>query len=211
MITYGSYISRMTNLAGAALWVTVLDSLVAFLAAAIVLPAVFAFNFDPAAGPSLTFITLPAVFSQMPFGHLFGPLFFVLLTIAALTSSVSLMEVVIAYFVDEKGFSRKQAGLIFSFLIFLLGIPSSLSMGIWGDIKIADKNFFDAMDYLTSNLIMPIGGIGISLFVGWVIFDKAERELTSDGYYTVPLLPVWRIICRYVAPVAIFWILVTGL
>lgn len=211
MITYGSYISRMTNLPGAALWVTCLDSLVAILAAAIVLPAVFAFNFDPAAGPSLTFITLPAVFSQMPFGTIFGSLFFILLTIAALTSSVSLMEVVIAYFVDEKGFCRKKAALLFGFLIFLLGIPSSLSLGIWSGYQVAGKNFFDMMDYLTSNLIMPIGGIGISLFVGWVIFDVAEKELTSDGYYNFPLMGLWRFICRYVAPIAIGWILVTGL
>lgn len=211
MITYGSYLSHRENLPSSALWVTSLDFSVALLAGLVVLPAVFAFGFDPAAGPGLAFITLPAVFSQMPVGQVFAVLFFVLLAIAALTSAVSLLEVVVAYFVDEKGMPRRLAAVVFGTLIFLLGIPSSLSMGVWSGFTIADRGFLDSMDYLTSNLMLPIGGIGVSVFVGWVVAPRVLAEVTSDGQYRFPLAPVWLFICRFIAPVAIAWILISGI
>ncbi|MDA0304833.1 MAG: sodium-dependent transporter [Proteobacteria bacterium] len=211
MITYGSYLARTTNLPGAALWVTSLDTLIAVMAGFMILPAVFAFGFDPGAGPGLTFITLPAVFSKIPFGAFFGVLFFVLLAVAALTSAISLIEVVVAYLVDEKGIARPKAALSSGIAIFLLGIPSSLSLGIWNDYTVAGKGFFDAMDYLASNILLPTGGIFISLFVGWVVFDKVmdgNQGGIGDGFRYVGL---WRIICRYIAPLAIAWVLISGL
>lgn len=211
MLTYSSYLSHKENLPSAALSVTLLDTLVALLAGAVILPAVFAFGFDPAAGPGLTFKTLPAVFSQMPAGALFGTMFFLLLAIAALTSAISLLEVVVAYFVDEKGMPRRAAATLFGFVAFLIGIPSSLSLGIWSGLSFGGKSFFDIMDYLATNLLLPIGGIFVAIFVGWVIAPKAMEEVTSNGAHPFPLAPLWCFFCRYVSPVAIGWILFEGL
>lgn len=211
MITYGSYLHHKENLPGSALWVTSLDAMVAILAGLLIMPAVFAFGFDPASGPGLTFITLPAVFASMPLGEVFAVLFFLLLTIAALTSAVSLLEVVVAYFVDERGFHRKRATVLFALLILLLGIPSSLSLGVWSGFTVGGKGFLDLMDYLTSNILLPVGGFFIAIFVGWVVYPKVIAELTNQGERPFPYARLWGFVCRYVAPVAIAWILVSGL
>ena len=212
MITYGSYLSKKENLPGSAGWVTLLDSAVAVMAGLLILPAVFAFGFDPSAGPGLTFITLPAVFAQMPFGAFFAFLFFLLLAIAALTSAVSILEVVVAYFVDDRGVSRKSAAVIIGFVIFLLGIPSSLSMGVMGDVKIiAGKNFFDLMDFISSSLLLPIGGLFISLFVGWVVWGKAQEEIAAHNGVIPIWVGAWGVIVKFIAPIAIAFILLKGL
>jgi NSS family neurotransmitter:Na+ symporter len=211
MITYGSYLSHRENLPRAAAWVTFSDLLVALVAGLVILPAVFAFSFDPDAGPGLVFITLPAVFAQMPAGVVFAVLFFVLLVIAALTSAVSLLEVLVAYFADQWGWHRKPAAVLFGFMAFALGIPSSLSFGLWSDFEIAGRSIFDFLDYVSSNLLLPLGGLAITLFVGWAILPQAMREATSEGAHPFLLAGVWRMVCRYVAPVAIAWILLSGL
>ena len=211
MITYGSYVSHKANLPGAALWVTSLDSVIAVLAGVLVLPAVFAFGLDPQAGPGLTFITLPAVFSRMPLGVLFGTLFFLLLFIAALTSAVSLLEVAVAYFVDEKGVGRIKATLTVGAVIYLLGIPSSLSLGVWRDVTVAGKGIFDLMDYVASNLLLPLGGIFIALFAGWVVYPRVIDEATGGGARPFRWAPLWKVMCRFVAPAAVAWILIAGL
>ncbi len=212
MITYGSYLNKKENLGKSAIWVTSLDSGVAVLAGLLILPAVFAFGFDPAAGPGLTFITLPAVFAQMPGGTFFGVLFFFLLTIAALTSAVSLLQPIVSYFSDEKGWNPKIAAVVAGVTIFVLGIPSSLSLGVWSDFHIiGEKGFLDSMDYVASNILLPVGGILISIFVGWVMADKMKEEVTNNGEKPFPFLGAWLFICRFVAPVAVAWILVSGL
>ena len=211
MITYGSYLSAKVSLPNAALWVTSLDTLIAVMAGFMILPAVFAFGFDPGAGPGLTFITLPAVFSQIPGGAFFGTLFFVLLAVAALTSAISLLEVVVAYLVDERGTSRLRAAVGAGFVIFLLGIPSSLSLGVWSSFTVAGKSIFDIMDYLASNLMLPAGGIFIALFAGWVAFPKIMDGTEGCIGDDFRLAKVWQAICRYVAPVAIAVVLVSGL
>ena len=211
MLTYGSYLDRRSDLPGSALWVTGLDSIVAILAGLIILPAVFAFGFDPSQGPGLTFVTLPAVFAQIPAGEVFAVAFFVLLAVAALTSSVSLLEVVVAYFVDEQGMNRVKAATIFGTIIFLLGIPSSLSFGVLGKFTIAGKNFFDAIDFISSNILLPAGGIGVAIFAGWIIHARALREATGDGMVRFAWAPYWSIIVKYIAPVAIVLILINGL
>jgi NSS family neurotransmitter:Na+ symporter len=211
MITYGSYLSHQVNLPRSAAWVTFIDVAAAVLAALLVLPAVFAFGFDPQAGPGLTFITLPAVFSQMPAGAVFAPLFFALLAIAALTSAVSLLEVVVAYFVDERGMSRPAAALTFGAVITVLGVPSSLSFGLWSGFTVGGKGFLDLMDYVASNLLLPLGGICIVCFVGWAIYPKALAEATSQGTQSFRWAPLWAIVCKFVAPAAILWILISGL
>lgn len=211
MITYGSYLSKKENIASSAAWVTMLDTAVAVMAGLLILPAVFAFGFNPSAGPGLTFITLPAVFAQMPFGAFFAFLFFLLLAIAALTSAVSILEVIVAFFVDSCGMHRKATSIIVGAVVFLLGIPSSLSFGVMGEVKLFDKNFFDIMDFLSSNLLLPIGGLFISLFAGWVIWPKAKLDIAGeDG--TVPVwMTAWGIIVRVIAPLAIFFILLNQL
>ncbi len=211
MITYGSYLSVKISLPNAALWVTSLDTLIAVMAGFMILPAVFAFGFDPGAGPGLTFITLPAVFSKIPLGAFFGTLFFVLLAVAALTSAISLLEVVVAYLVDEKGVARPKAAWGAGAAIFLLGIPSSLSLGVWSSYTIAGKGFFDVMDYLASNIMLPAGGIFISLFAGWVVFPRlmdGSQGGIDEGFRWAG---VWQVICRYFAPVAITWTLISGI
>ncbi|MDV7339200.1 sodium-dependent transporter [Terasakiella sp. A23] len=211
MITYGSYLSKKENIAKSALWVSTLDSSVAVLAGLLILPAVFAFGFDPAAGPALTFITLPAVFAQMPGGEFFGILFFLLLSVAALTSAVSLLQPIVAYFVDEKGWNFKATAVVFGLIIFALGVPSSLAQGIWSDFHIFGKDFLTFMDYITANIMLPVGGILISVFVGWSVAGKMQDEVTNEGEKTFPFMGVWLFICRFVAPVAIGWILISGL
>ena len=209
ILTYGSYLDGEANLGKSAWQVTFLDTSVAILAGLAILPAVFAFGMDPGAGPGLTFVTLPAVFMSMPGGIFFGTLFFLLLTIAALTSSISLLEPLVAFF-SSKGYTRTQITITSGFLSFLLGIPCSLAMGIWGDFTIFGKNFFDLMDFLTSNLILPIGGFLIAIFVGWVITPRALKEVCGDNAPGF-LANVWIFILRFIAPVAILLILLSGL
>ncbi len=211
LITYGSYLSHKENLSRAAIWVTLADMSVAVISGLVILPAVFAFGFDPTEGPGLVFITLPAVFGQMPAGVVFAVLFFMLLTIAALTSSVSLLEVVIAYLIDERKMRRAPAAIGAGTLIFIVGIACSLSMGVWSDFTIAGMNIFDFMDYSSSNVMLPVGGIAISLFVGWVILPRATQEATSQGTQPFVWVKGWQFICRYVAPIAIAWILISGI
>ncbi|MCH2273998.1 sodium-dependent transporter [Thalassospira sp.] len=211
MITYGSYLSKKENIASSAGWVTLLDTSVAVMAGLLILPAVFAFGFDPSAGPGLTFITLPAVFAHMPMGSVFAFMFFLLLGIAALTSAVSILEVVVAYFVDDRGISRKSASIVVGVIIFLLGIPSSLSLGIMGEFTIFGLGFFDLMDYISSKLLLPIGGLFISLFVGWIVWDKAKEDIAAHNSVVPGWINAWGIIVKFIAPLAIAFILLKGL
>lgn len=211
ILTYGSYLSRRVYLPGAAVAVTALDTTIAVLAGLLIFPAVFAFGMDPAAGPGLTFITLPAVFGQMPGGAWLELAFFVLLAVAALTSAVSLLEVVVAYFVDEKRAQRGRATTITAFAIFLLGIPSSLALGVMGDVTLFGKNFFDLMDYLASNILLPVGGILIAVFAAWVVWPRMIDEVSGLERSTFLLAGVWRLMLGVMAPVGIAWVLISGL
>ena len=209
MVTYGSYLPKDTSIPGAAAQVCFLDTAVAFLAGLVIFPAVFAFGLEPGAGPGLTFITLPNVFAQMPGGAVWSALFFLLLLVAAITSSISLLEVVCAYFIDEMNWSRAKAAWVMGLVIFALGVPSAISLG--GGLKIAGKDFLDAADFLASNILLPLGGLFIALFVGWVWTDAAKKEITNEGTIPFGLMGPWLWICRVVAPVAIAWIFLKGL
>ncbi|QPC43750.1 sodium-dependent transporter [Kaustia mangrovi] len=211
MITYGSYLRPHDGIFGSALWVTVIDTSVAVLAGLVILPAVFAFGAEPSAGPGLTFITLPSIFAQMPLGEVFAILFFFLLVIAALTSAVSLLEVVVAYFVDEFSANRINTTMIVGAFTFVVAVPSSLSLGVWSGYTIAGKGVLDALDFLTNNITMPVGGLLIALFVGWVIKPEIVRDLVEDSKIPPIVVAAWRIVIRFVAPVAIATILVNGL
>lgn len=189
MITYGSYLPERTNLLSAALLIAFLDTLVALLAGLAIFTAVFAFGLAPDGGPGLIFNVLPVVFSQMPGGVFFGFLFFVLLSIAALTSGISLLEVVTAYFVDERGWARRRAALGFGVIIFLVGLPCALSVGGPLTTEIFGRSFFDAADYLSFTVLLPLGGLLITLFTltVWGVGDFiAELKKGSDVSLSIP-------------------------
>lgn len=209
MMTYGSYMSKKDSIPSAAVQIVFLDTIIALIAGVAIFTAVFATGQDPAAGPGLIFQTLPVVFTKMPGGYIFSILFFLLLTIAALTSSISLLEVVVAYFVDEKKWKRKQAVIAFGIITFLVGIPSALSFNLIADVKIFGLNFFDLADWLASNILLPIGGLFISIFVAWIWgFDKVLIEMKRGAESLFELHPwiikFWKIFIKYFSPVLIF-------
>ena len=207
MVTYGSYVEKGANLFSSTLWVIALTVLVCFLSGLMVLPAVFAFGFNPSAGPGLTFITMPAVFAHMPFGALFAALFFALLLVAALTSSVSLLEVMVSFLIDEFKVNRRSASIWVTVLIFVLGIPSSLSFGILNNIKLFGMSIFDFLDYTTSNLLMPLNEIFLAIFVGWVIWPKVQADLSANGH-APKALPLMKVFLRFIVPLLIGAILI---
>ena len=183
MITYGSYIkSKKDSLPKAAAIITLLDTSAAFLAGFVIFPTVFAFGAEPGAGPGLTFITLPKVFALMPGGQVWSALFFLLLCVAALTSAISLLEVVVAYAIDNLKWPRHKAAIGIGGVIFLLGVPSALSQGAVS-LNILGMSFLDLLDFISNNILLTVGGLLISLFVGWVIPDTAKKETTSKSFY----------------------------
>ena len=203
MITYGSYLSPKEDLATSAFFVVIFDTMIALLVGMVIFPAVFALGLEPAEGPSLVFSVLPAVFTQIPMGGFVAVLFFILLTIAAITSGISLLEVVVAYFVDEKGWSRKKAVLFSSFIIFAFGIPSGLSFGSMSNIKWLGMTFFDHVDNIASNYLLPIGGTLTAIFVGWVWSPaKAKKEIEKHGGI-FRFATAWKLLIRYISPLAV--------
>ncbi len=205
MITYGSYLSRNDKIFSSGLYIVGLDTLIAIMAGLAIFPAVFAMGMDPAAGPGLIFNIVPAVFGKMNYGTIFSIIFFVLLLIAALTSAISLLEVVVAHITDEKGWSRKKAVIIFGLVIFVLGIPSALSFGVLSDLKIFfSVNFFDFMDKLTERYMLPLGGFFIALSLGWKYgLHKTAHELDGELKNTL-LINIWPFMLKYVSPVVLF-------
>ena len=200
MITYGSYLGGEESLPRSAFVVSLLDPVVALMAGLAIFPAVFAMGQQPDVGPGLVFVSLPAVFVEMPGGAIFGPLFFFLLAIAALTSGISLLEVVTAYFVDEKGYSRSRAVLTFGTMIFLIGIPSALSMGAMRDFVIIRWNPFDFVDHIASNYLLPVGGLLISIFVGWAWGVRSATEEARKGNPSFPWARMWHFLIKYICP-----------
>lgn len=179
MITYGSYVDREQNVFLSSLSIVVLDTVIALLAGLAIFPAVFAMGFAPDAGPALIFQLIPQVFARIPLGFAWCMVFFLLLSVAALTSGISLQEVVTAYFIDERGWSRKRATIVFGSVIWFLGCLSAVSFYGWGRLLwlkqvlqsvfgTVPASFFATMDNLASNWMLPLGGFFISLFVGWI-------------------------------------------
>jgi len=208
MITYGSYTNKQDKLPLSALPVCIIDTSVAFLAGLVIFPSVFAFGMDAGAGPGLTFVTLPQVFAKMPGGPIWSAFFFILLFIAAITSSISLLEVVCAYFIDN-GWTRSKAAWVMGIIIFFLGVPAAYSLT--GNLKFLGKDFLDAMDFLASNVLLPLGGFFIAIFVGWIWADEARKEVSNNGTYSFGLMELWIWSCRILSPVAIAYIFFTGL
>jgi NSS family neurotransmitter:Na+ symporter len=209
MLTYGSYMSEKDSIPGAALQIVILDTLIALIAGTAIFTSVFAVGLAPDAGPGLIFQTLPVVFSKMPGGYFFSILFFISLTIAALTSSISLLEVVVSFFVDELKWKRHTAAIVLSVFIFALGVPSALSFNLFTDIKIFDFDFFGLVDFIASNILLPLGGLFIAVFVAWIWgYDKVIPNLRKGAenfFDNFPLLSsLWKIFLKYLSPVLIF-------
>lgn len=211
MVTYGSYLDKKENILNTGVIVPALDTAVALIAGIAIIPAVFALGFEATEGPGLMFITLPAVFASMPMGSIFNIAFFLLVVFASLTSSISMLEVAVSYFVDEKQKSRVPTTLIIGLVIFALGIPASLSMGVWQDVGIlGNLGFFDVYDKLTSNILLPTGAFLLCIFTGWIFkTEEAIKEIESSGV-KFKLASMWSVLIKYVVPVGVLIILINS-
>jgi len=204
MITYSSYFNNQVNLQRTTVEVTVIDTAVSILAGIMIFPAVFNFGIEPTAGVELVFITLPNVFGKLPLSNLWCGLFFVLLAVAALTSTISLHEVVTAYLHEEFKMKRKKAAWVVTIGVCILAICSSLSFGILKNMTLFGLTFFDLLDYVTAKLMLPFGGMLLSIFIGWRIDKKIlKAELTNQGTVTFYFFKTYCFLIRYVVPVAI--------
>ena len=213
MITYGSYFREDQKIVGTAVRVMLADLLVSILAGIAIFPAVFSFGFQPDAGPSLLFITIPAVFASMPFGNIFMVLFFILAGIAATGAMISLLEVPVAYLEERYAMTRKRATISVSLLLALFGSTAALSNSTLANVSIFGKSFFDLYDFLSSNLLLPLGGMFITLFVGWVWgFGKIQETLSNKGTLSnQSTIKALFFVIRYVTPVLLFVVLLSSL
>ncbi len=198
IMAYGAYMPANQNIGRTAVSVAALDTGVALLAGIAIFPIVFANGLAPSEGPGLVFVTLPIAFSAMPLGILFGTLFFVLLSIAALSSSISLIEPGVAWLIESLKIKRTTATIILGFTAWFLGLFSALSFNLISEFTIFGRNFFDATDFLTSQIMLPLGGIFIAIFVGWIM--KKEHVLDGLGFKEDFIFKAWYFSVRYIAP-----------
>ena len=219
MCTYGSYLKRSENLGRNTALICTLDTLVAFMAAFIIIPALFATGVEPGKGASFAFVSLAGVFQQMPAGWLFGVLFYLLLFFAALTSAISLLEGTVAYLTEEKKMGRTKATCLVAIGLFVIGVFYTLSQanmeikGIWldGASGLTFPAFGDFLEFLTDRLLTPVGSLAFCIFVGWIWgAHKGVEELEQDGV-KFRFAKIWTVLVKYVAPAAIIVILVAGL
>ncbi len=206
IMTYGSYLKEDDDIVAASITVSFLDTLIALLATLVLFPIIFTFGLEPSAGPGLVFITIPIALSQMAGGGLLAFTFFGLLVFAALTSAISMLEVTAAYFIDERGWTRRKATLISGAMVALVGIPSALSGGeLFGDgfAGIFGRNWFDTFDYLASNWMLPLGGLGVAIYTGWKMDDKIRHHHFLSGTKLAVFFTGWLWLLKFLVPVAI--------
>jgi len=204
IMVYGSYLPKGISIAKTAFLIAGADTIVALLAGIAIFPIVFANNLHPDSGPGLIFQTLPIAFGAMAGGWLMGILFFVMLVIAALTSSISLIEPVVAWLVESKGFSREKACVWSGIATWFLGLGTVFSFNVWSNFKFFDRSIFQLLDYLTANLMLPIGGFCIAVFAGWIMKRQhTEQELDMPN---VASYQTWKILISFVAPLAVFFV-----
>lgn len=214
MLTYGSYLDRKTNISSSALEIVALNTFYALMAGLMIFPIVFTYDVDPQVGPGLFFITLPEVFARMPAGQLVSISFFLLVAFAAITSAISLLEVVVSYFIDELSWSRKKADYVMGAVIFLIGVPSALS---WSTLKgftiFGKRDVFDSLDFLATNYMLPIGGFFIAIFAGWILTHGQKEAEIKRIENTFHFYGIWHFLVKYIAPLAVLVILLqkTGL
>lgn len=201
IMMYGAYLPKNISIPSTTLFVAGADTLIALIAGLAIFPIVFANGLQPGAGPGLIFKTLPIAFGQMPAGAFFATLFFVMLVFAAFTSAISLLEPTVAWFIEKAKMSRYTAALVSGGLIWLLGLGTIFSFNIWQNVKMFNLNIFEFLDYLTANIMLPLGGLAIAIFAAWRIkkaFALAELEI-ADGL----LYKSWKYVLGIIAPIAI--------
>jgi len=201
IMVYGSYLPDDASIGHTTVTIALADTLVAIMAGLAIFPLVFAFGLEAGSGPGLIFVTLPIAFGQMPYGQIFGTGFFILLLFAAWTSSISLLEPAVAWLVENRGIARPKSAAIAGLIAWTLGIGSVLSFNLWQDYKLFDKTYFDIMDYVTSNILLPFGGLLIAIFTAWLMSRKAVvAELgLGDGF----VFHAWLFVVRFVAPIGV--------
>ncbi len=210
MMVYGSYLSKDTPVVRLSLSIALIDTLVALLAGLAIFPLIFTHGLEPSSGPSLLFIALPNTLLALPFGQFFGVAFFLLLLIAALSSAISILEPVVRFVEQRTLLTRPMSAWLMGLIIWLIGISVLLSFNDWSGVKlIGDRNIFDSLDYLTTNILLPLGGLGISLFATWVLAKKSD-VLSSLGIGD-KAYQLWYWLAAIIAPVVILMIAWNGL
>ncbi|TLS38880.1 sodium-dependent transporter [Pseudalkalibacillus caeni] len=204
MVTYSSYLSKEDNLPGSVFSIVGMNIFISLLAGLAIFPAVFAFGFEPSGDPGLIFTVLPAVFSKMAFGSLFFTIFLALLLFATLTSAFSMLEIIVASITKDETSNRKKVSWLSGGLVFLFGIPLTLSFGLLGDLTIFGKTLFVATDFLVSNLLLPVGSFLIALFVSVKISKTVlQKEVSISSPTGAALFPLWYFLIRFIVPIAI--------
>lgn len=212
MITYGSYFTKDNNLLGTSVKVALSDTLISLLAGIAIFPAVFQYGMEPAGGPGLLFKTIPLVFSQMPFGNILLLLFFMLTAIAATTAMISLVEVIVVFLNEEKGLTRTAAVLATTSSIFIVGALTVNPASLFGSIKLMGKSFFDIFDSISSNMLLPLGGLLIAIYVGYVAKkEDVTLELSNNGTLNnIALINIILFMLRYVSPFLLILVFLTS-
>ncbi len=213
LITYSSYFPKDTNLSATAFEVSIADVVIAILAGIAIFPAMFSLGMQPEeGGPGLIFMVLPNVFQQIPGGYFVSLAFFILLAIAALTSSISIMEVVVAFLVEEFKIKRRQGTVITAIAAAFIGVFCTLSWSTFEGVTLAGRNIFDTLDFAASNILLPLGGLLIVLFVGWYMKSvEVKEELSNSGALKIRLYHAFLFIIRFIAPIAIAIIFLNGI
>lgn len=202
IMVYGAYLPSKVGIGSTTMVIAFADTAVALLAGLAIFPIVFANGLEPASGPGLIFQTLPIAFGQMPYGSIFGTLFFVLLFFAAWSSSISLIEPTVAWLVEKKKMSRMRACIWAGLVTWSLGVGTVLSFNIAADVTFFGKTFFDLLDYLTANIMLPLGGLCIAIFAGWVMSKEVARE--ELNLKSPALFNGWLFLVKYLSPLAVF-------
>lgn len=201
IMVYGSYLPDDASIANTSVTIALADTLVAIMAGLAIFPLVFAYGLETGSGPGLIFVTLPIAFGQMPYGQIFGTGFFILLLFAAWTSSISLLEPAVAWLVENRGIARARSAAIAGLIAWVLGIGSVLSFNLWQDYRLFDKTYFEIMEYVTSNIMLPLGGLLIAVFTAWLMSRKAVIEELGLGEGLI--FRTWLFVVRYVAPIGV--------
>jgi NSS family neurotransmitter:Na+ symporter len=210
MLTYGSYLRRRDDIVGASVTISALDTSIALVASLMLFPIIFSYGMEPAAGPGLVFISVPIALSQMPGTTFLATVFFALLVFAALTSAISMLEVATSYLIDQRGWQRRRAAVAAGLTTALVGLPSALSGGTHlfgsGMEALVGRNWFDSLDYLVTNWMLPLGGLGMALFTAWRMNQRLRREEFLLGSRLRGFYQSWLFLLKYPVPVAILLI-----
>lgn len=206
MLTYASYLDRRTNLVQSGISVVLMNIAVSIMAGLAIFPAMSSFGMESEGGPSLLFIVLPQLFNNMAFGKIFYILFLILFLFATITSSVVMLEINVGNITNQKNTNRTKFSVIIGILTFIVGIPSALSYGSLSDTLIFGKTVFDLMDFLVSNILMPLGCLTLSIFTGYVLDKKVAKEqlhINENNKTSLVLFRTWLFLLRYILPVII--------